>query len=320
MNQIKYVAMDDIIVTNPYLRLDTAIEELKKSIQAVGLIHPLIINGEGMLLAGGRRYAALRALGMEQIPVVVVEHESLVQELISIDENLMRLPLSGVEMEQALSRGREIYETLHPKAKKVDTSPEALERKPPRPKRERAPTPDATASSEQAASPSPTSQDNDAEEIEEGRSDYVEVTAEKTGLSQGTIRSAIVRQARASEQVKAARLQGELGAGQANELVKLEPEEQDKLLPLVKDRPTKAIRKMIAEAQTLGVDAVVEKAASEEPMPKEYELLITHLEKLAKMSKAIVRKKIECPEEEKENLQILLHNAIGALEKLRADL
>ncbi|MCB9641647.1 MAG: ParB N-terminal domain-containing protein [Myxococcales bacterium] len=304
MNQIRYIPIDDIVVTNPYLRLDTAIEELKKSIRAVGLIHPLIVNGEGLLLAGGRRYSALRALGIEQVPVVVVEHDHLIQELISIDENLMRLPLNSVQMEEALNRGREIYEELYPSAKKVDLSPEALERKPPRPKREAEPV-------EEVQEP---------EEVEDGKSSYVEVTAQKTGLSEGAIRSAIIRQTRASEQVKAARLHGELGTGQANELVKLEPEEQDKLLPLIKDRPTKAIRKMVSEAQTLGVDAVVEKVAAEEPMPKEYELLIATLEKLAKVSKQIVRKKLNCPVDEHERLHGLLDGAVGVLDKVRAEL
>ncbi len=304
MNQVRYMPIDDIVVTNPYLRLDTGIEELKKSIRAVGLIHPLIVSSTGMLLAGGRRYAALRSLGIEQVPVVVVDLDDMMQELISIDENMMRLPLNTFEMEQALNRGREIYESLYPTAKKVDLSAEGLERKPPRPKRE--------AASIDAPPPPETS-----EEIEDGKSSYVEVTAQKTGLSEGSIRSAILRQTRSSEQVKAARTHGELGAGQANELVKLEAAEQDKLLPLIKDRPTKDVRKIVSEAQTLGIDAVVQKVSAQEPLPKEYEVLIGTLEKLAKVSKQVIRKKLVCPEDEQERLDSLLESAITALEQLR---
>lgn len=304
MNQVRYMPIDDIVVTNPYLRLDTGIEELKKSIRAVGLIHPLIVSSTGMLLAGGRRYAALRSLGIEQVPVVVVDLDDMMQELISIDENLMRLPLNTLEMEQALNRGREIYESIYPTAKKVDLSSEGLERKPPRSKRDASPSQDAPP-------PEPPA------DIEDGKSSYVEVTAQKTGLSEGAIRSAILRQTRSSEQVRAARVHGELGAGQANELVKLDPSEQDKLLPLVKDRPTKAIRKIVSEAQTLGVDAIVQKVAAQEPLPKEYEVLIGALEKVAKVGKQITRKKLRCPEDEQERLDTLLESAIQALEQIR---
>lgn len=275
MNQVRYVPIEEIIVTNPYLRLDTKIEELKKSIKAVGLIHPLIINQDNELIAGGRRYSALRSLGYEEIPVVVVEHGHMEQELISIDENLMRLPLTHMEMERALNRGREIYETIHPTAKKVEVSPEMLIRKPPK----RAP-----------------AQDEPEEVIDpvDGEASFVEVTARKTGLSEGAIRSAIIRDQRASETLKEIREQGEFGASQTNELVKLEMEEQDKLLPVVSGKSTKEIRQIVKDVQEHGLDETIEKLMQAEPIPKEYEQSLVLMGRLQKLLGRCLRKEIKC--------------------------
>lgn len=279
MNQVRFVPIDSIIVTNVYLRLNTKIEELKKSIQAVGLIHPLIINQDNELIAGGRRYSALKELGVEEIPVVVVEHEKAQQELISIDENLMRLPLTNVQMESALNRGREIYETIHPAAKKVKTGPEGLKRKPPgRPK---AVDPEVA---EPVAPPEA--------EIIDGKASYVEVTAKKTGLSESAIRSAIIRDVRASDNVKEARGYGELGPGQANELVKLEKEQQDMILPIAKDMTTKDLRRVVQDVQTKGLQETLEEIQNTEPLPKEYEQLGTLLQRMLRIGRKVTRKNI----------------------------
>lgn len=277
MNQVRYIPIDSIIVTNEYLRLNTKIEELKKSIQAVGLIHPLSINSSNELIAGGRRYSALKELGFEEVPVVVVERDPLEQELISIDENLMRLPLTNVQMERALNRGREIYETLHPSAKRVPTDPSTLEKKKPRTLEV-----DATAAIE-GTSPE--------EDVVPGKSSYVEVTAKKTGLSEGAIRSAIIRDECASDMVKQARYHGELGAGQANEIVKLDKELQDKVLPMIGGMATKEVRQVIKDVQSNGLDDTIQELQNREPLPRDYDQLYSFLKRLNRVSGRIVRKK-----------------------------
>jgi len=70
---------------------------LAKSIEQVGLIHPLSINKDNELLAGGRRYSAIKKLGWDKVEVTVVDNSELEQELISIDENLVRKPLSKLK-------------------------------------------------------------------------------------------------------------------------------------------------------------------------------------------------------------------------------
>ena len=72
-----------------------------------GLIHPVSINSEGELLAGARRLQAARELGWEEIAVHVVDRTGLEQELISIDENLVRKPLKGLELERPLESSGE---------------------------------------------------------------------------------------------------------------------------------------------------------------------------------------------------------------------
>lgn len=295
MIQVRVLSIDDIIVTNPYLRLDTHIEELKKSIQAIGLIHPLILNQENHLIAGGRRYSALKSLGIQDVPVVIVEHGKLEQELISIDENLMRLPLKGVQMEQALNRGREIYETLYPEAKKVETTVEAL-----------APV---------VGRPSPKAEDeveSDNEKVD-GKASYVEVTAQKTGLSEGVIRSAIIRDVLSSQNVKDARQQGELGASQTNEIVKLSKEEQDKLLPLAKEMTTKKLREVVNQAKTEGLDRTLEKVLSEEPMPREYDQLLGLAKRLNRVCARILAEDLACASRHKALLRKMLDKTLDVV-------
>jgi len=296
MNQVRYVPLEEIIVTNSYLRLNTRIEELKKSIKAIGLIHPLIINHENELIAGGRRYSALKELGIEQVPVVVAEHNRLEQELISIDENLMRLPLKNIQMEQALNRGREIYEELYPSAKKVKTTADALERKPPQP------------------TPEPAEyEDPDVDKVD-GKASFVEVTAQKTGLSEGVIRSAIIRDERSSDMVKAARGHGELGASQTNELVKLDKEQQDQLLPHVKKMSVKDLRKVVKDAKTNGLDETIEVLLTKETIPKEYETFKSSSKKFAKLCSKIIAEELDCRGKEQEDI---IESSMRLIESLR---
>ena len=111
--------IDRIKLKSSYLRLDTDVSTLKKSVGSIGLIHPVTVNQDDELIAGARRFQAAKELGWEEIPVQVVEQDALVQELVSIDENLVREPLGQLDLERSLNRGREIYESLNPAAKEA---------------------------------------------------------------------------------------------------------------------------------------------------------------------------------------------------------
>jgi ParB family chromosome partitioning protein len=49
------------------------IDALAASIEDIGLISPIAVTPDGKLLAGGRRLAAYKKLGLDRIPVRVME-------------------------------------------------------------------------------------------------------------------------------------------------------------------------------------------------------------------------------------------------------
>ena len=55
--------LSEVRLTNQYLRTGTDVGALKKSLESVGLIHPVTINGVGELLAGARRFQAASEVG-----------------------------------------------------------------------------------------------------------------------------------------------------------------------------------------------------------------------------------------------------------------
>jgi ParB family chromosome partitioning protein len=114
---MKMIPIRNISVNNKYLRLGDNVDELVKSIEAIGIINPLTVNKKNELISGGRRYSALLKLKYNNVPVYVMNSSELEEELASIDENLIRKPLNEVEFDNCLRRGKEIYSKLHPGAR-----------------------------------------------------------------------------------------------------------------------------------------------------------------------------------------------------------
>lgn len=244
--QTTTIKLNDIKLLSDYLRLDTDVDSLKTSISKIGLINPLTINLNNELLAGARRYQAIKELGWDEVPVHVVDRQALEQELISIDENLVRKPLTKLEFERCLNRGREIYEKLNPEAAKIKL--EVLE-----------------------TTKLTTEEKKKLKEIEdEDQDSFAAITAEKTGLSKSIIKGAIKRDALASEAVKKARSQGTINASQTNEIIKLKKDEQEKILPLIADKTVKEARKIIEAAKKDGHEKALEVCDELIPLPKEY--------------------------------------------------
>lgn len=264
------VSIDSIIVDNKYLRLGTDVEKLKKSIETVGIINPLIINKNYKLLAGGRRFTAMKELGMEKVPVVMVEKNELEQELISIDENLVRLDLNKVEMEEALGRAKAIYDELNPGMPSMEEELEAEKANP-----------------EQKVS---------------DRETFLEYTAQKTGLSKKAIKGAIDREKKSSPKVKEARLHGELNASQTNELIKLDKEDQEKILDEVIGKSAADIKKIVKKAQQLGADQAIILAKNEQVLPKEYKNIKVMVNRLSKTTSKILLEEMSCDHPEKDKI------------------
>ncbi len=93
------------------------VKELAASIREMGLLNPITIDRENMLIAGLHRMEAAKMLGWTEIPCTVSSLEGLTAELAEIDENIVRSDISALEYGEILLRRKEIYETLHPETK-----------------------------------------------------------------------------------------------------------------------------------------------------------------------------------------------------------
>lgn len=271
--------LSEIERNSEYLRIETDVETLKKSIEKVGLINPLTINKNNELLAGARRFQAITELGWVEAHVHIVDRDLLEQELISIDENLVRTPLNKLELEKCLNRGREIYEEINPTAIKVDLSTNDLN------------------TEEKLKQQEKDKQDNNS---------FAAITAEKTGLSKSVIKSAIKRDELASDSVKKARGLGELNASQTNEIIQLDKDDQEKVLPLIADKTVKEAKKIIKAVKEGGIEAAIEENESLVPLPKEYKLMQSPLKRVNKNLSRILLEglKYDGPEQEQINKEM----------------
>lgn len=263
-DSMQLMDISSINTDNEYLRLNTDVSKLKKSIETVGLIHPLVINDKNELISGGRRYTALKELGFSEIPVILVEKTALEQELISIDENLVRKDLTNIEFEKSLSRGKEIYEMLYPNATKFVE--EDL----------------ATPEQNEIQFDTPNDQRS-----------FIDLTAEKTGLSKKVIKSAIERDEKASDLVKELRSHGELNASQTNELIKLSKDEQQQVADLVKDKSAKEVKELVKNAQKKGFNEAMDEFVNAPNLPKEYASLKTLLMRTNKILAKILLEEMQ---------------------------
>lgn len=265
---MEFIPLESIKTNNKYLRLESDVEMLMKSIETVGLINPLILNEDNKLIAGGRRYTALKSLGKTEAPFVRIEKSELEQELVSIDENLVRQDLNKMELEASLSRGLELYEKLYPSAKKFEAE-------------------DLTNPSDQEIN----------KELPNDQRSFIDLTAEKTGLSKKVIKSAIEREERASDKVKSLRAHGELNASQTNELVKLEKEDQEQIAELIPGKSAKEIRDIVKQVRSIGVGRTIDSVMTEKSLPKEYKSLQTLITRTNKTLGKILFEDIRLSEE-----------------------
>ena len=260
--------LSELKATNPYLRLGTDVTELEKSIQTLGLIAPLVISPDNVILAGARRYQALLNLGYTEAPVMVIDRNPLEKELVSIDENLVRKDLSKLEIESHLRRAKEIYQKLNPESDIVEEAPES-----------------------------------EVKKVVLPAEKFLNMVSEKTGLSPKQIHEAINRDEMASGVVKEARLKGELSLSQTNEIVKLNKEDQKKVISHLKDLPVREIKKFVKIAKTQGVDEAIT-ATPNLPHQKEFQEIDMGLKKLIKKFKQLQIEGIEISSFPKETQEL----------------
>ncbi|TWT27005.1 nucleoid occlusion protein [Planomicrobium sp. CPCC 101110] len=91
------------------------IEELAKTIHMHGVIQPIVVrssNEEGSyeIIAGERRFRAMRSLGWEEVPAIVRELSDRETASIALIENLQREELTAIEEATAYQNLLEIHE------------------------------------------------------------------------------------------------------------------------------------------------------------------------------------------------------------------
>ena len=94
------------------------VEELAKSIKAVGLLNPITITPDHTLIAGLHRVEAAKLLGWTEIECTVSDAAGIQAELAEIDENFVRVGLSHRELGDLLLRRKELYEAIHPETQR----------------------------------------------------------------------------------------------------------------------------------------------------------------------------------------------------------
>ena len=107
MKETKLVAID-LVVPNPYQPRtqfqDEALMELAQSIRENGLIQPITVreqDGKYQIIAGERRYRAMKLLGKLEVPVVIMDADSLQMAELALVENIQRENLSAIEEAKA---------------------------------------------------------------------------------------------------------------------------------------------------------------------------------------------------------------------------
>lgn len=94
------------------------VSELAKSIEGLGiLLNPITVTEDMVLVAGGRRLAAVKKLEWDQVPVNIVTLSEAQAQLGEIDENLQREELTALERSEQLHRRKQLYEALHPETR-----------------------------------------------------------------------------------------------------------------------------------------------------------------------------------------------------------
>jgi len=73
---------------------------LENSIKKIGLLNPIIVDQDNVIICGNRRYEACRKAGLAKVPVIKIDVKVGTIEAYDVeaDENLCREPLSSEEL------------------------------------------------------------------------------------------------------------------------------------------------------------------------------------------------------------------------------
>ena len=112
------IKISDIIIKSGRRDMQTRnVDELARSLKAVGLLNPITVDRDNTLIAGLHRLEAAKRLGWTEIECTVSNADGLQAELAEIDENFVRANLSHRELGDLLLRRKELYEAIHPETR-----------------------------------------------------------------------------------------------------------------------------------------------------------------------------------------------------------
>jgi ParB family chromosome partitioning protein len=93
------------------------LDRLADSISRLGLLHPIVITREHVLIAGERRLEACRSLGWTNIPFQYAdETDPRLLKCMELEENTRRKDLTWQEINDAMAEAYAIYKELEPEA------------------------------------------------------------------------------------------------------------------------------------------------------------------------------------------------------------
>ena len=116
-NNLKTVSLSEIIENEKNVLFreltEKEMEELKSSIQEVGLLEPLVVVQEGeqyKLISGHQRKKALEELGMDKVAVNIVNLQDEDEELALIHANIKQRKLNDMELARVIKAEKEIIQ------------------------------------------------------------------------------------------------------------------------------------------------------------------------------------------------------------------
>lgn len=98
---------------------EAKVREIANSIPLVGLINPIAVSAENVLIAGLHRIEAFKYLGLLEIPALVFSYDEIRAKYAEVTENSARADLSELEKGEALLEAKNLYEAMHPETKHV---------------------------------------------------------------------------------------------------------------------------------------------------------------------------------------------------------
>lgn len=221
------VSIKEIRIKEGRRSLDTAhVKELAGSIQNLGLLNPVTIDEEKVLIAGLHRLEAAKMLGWSNIDCTVSSLNGLQAELAEIDENFIRSDLSPIEYGEMLLRRKEIYETLHPETK---------------------------AGSAQAAAMNRAIGNNVADKMSATSKSFVNDTAEKLGVAPRTVRRQIQTARNLTPEAKEIIRDADtkISKKAAMKLSGLEPEQQKEAAALLAAKEIRTVEEYTKKKETV---------------------------------------------------------------------